>query len=102
MMNRQNFKPGDRVVFRKPKRSTCPGPRATNVSPSRHGEDYTYFVEKYWIVVASADGKVIVRTRSGKQHVLDSSNGFVRHARLWDILIHRHRFPSKTDVGTVN
>lgn len=99
-MNRRRFKPGDRVVYRKPKRSSSPGSRAQNISPSRFGEDYTYVVEKHWIVVAATGDKITVQTRTGKQHELDANSGCLRHARLWDILFHHRRFPDKSEPGT--
>jgi len=94
-MDGRNFKPGDRVVFSKPKHSTRPGPRAKEIFPSRRGESYSYFVDKYWLVVDMRGDEVVVQTRSGKCHVLATDDPNLRHASWWDRLVNRHRFPSQ-------
>ena len=92
-MKDRTYKPGDWVIYRKPKRSTRPGPRAMSVSPAERGEDYTYFVDKFWLVVDALGDEVIVQTRRGKRHVLDVANRNLRRAGWWDLLRNRHRFP---------
>ena len=44
------FKVGDCVVYRKTKHSTHPGPRARSINPNPNGDEYTYLVDKYWVV----------------------------------------------------
>jgi len=95
-MDSRSYKPGDWVIYSKPKRSTRPGPRAKEVMPSQRGEDYSYFVDKFWLVVESQGDEVVVQTRRGKQHVLAVGNRNLRHARWWDRIVHRHRFPVET------
>jgi hypothetical protein len=90
----RDFRPGDWVVFRKPKRSTAPGPRAQHVAPSRYGEEYAYDVEKYWVVEEVNGSRVVARTRRGKRHVLDCGDHRLRHARWWECLLLRRRFPA--------
>ena len=36
----QQFRVGDKIVYHKPKSSFCPGPRAKQVYPLEHGEEY--------------------------------------------------------------
>ncbi len=100
-MRNPSYRPGDRVVYRKSKRSSKPGPRAKLVVPSRYGEGYSYFVNKFWVVVDSNDDQVIVQTRRGKTHVLNASSRNLRRARWWHLLIYRHRFPSSAHPGMV-
>lgn len=91
---RRSFKTGDSVVFCKTKHGSRPGPRARDVEPSPHGEDYTYHVDKYWTVSeARADGKLVVVTRRGKQHVLDATDPQLRRAWWWERFLYAHRFP---------
>ena len=88
------FKPGDFVVFRVSKLSAIPGPRAQDISPEPRGEHYSYEVDKYWVVVESRDdGKVLLRTRRGKEHLLEQASPRLRRARWWELLLYRHKFP---------
>lgn len=90
----RHYKPGDLVVYRVTKHGPRPGPRAENILPASKGEDYSYQVDKYWIVVeVRADGTIVARTRRGKQHVLDSHSPQLRPARWWERLLYGHRFP---------
>ena len=97
-MKYREYKPGDYVVYRKVKHTTRPGPRARFVSPSRRGEDYTYFVDKFWLVVDRLGDCVVLQTRRGKRHVLPVANGDLRHAGWWDMLVNRSRFPSRSQA----
>jgi hypothetical protein len=91
----RQFKPGDLVIYRKPKRSTRPGPRAEDVHPAPYGEDYFYRVDKFWVVVAvRSDGKVVARTRQGKEHVLAPDDPLLRKARWWERILWKSRFPT--------
>jgi hypothetical protein len=90
----RHFKPGQAVIYRKPKRSTHPGMHAKGICPAPHGEDYSYYVEKYWTVVAvPCSGTVVVCTRRGKVHALDAHDPALRKAAWWEQLLLRHRFP---------
>ena len=62
------FSVGDNIIYHKPKRSFCPGPRARQVYPLEHGEDYHYVVDKFWKVhKVNDDGTLDVVTRTGKK-----------------------------------
>ncbi len=62
---------GDWIIYRKQKRSPSPGPRAKSIHADQSGEEYTYIVEKYWIVQEiGPDGTLTLITRQGKQHVI--------------------------------
>jgi hypothetical protein len=88
------LKPGDLVVYRKPKASTHPGPRAEDITPTPQGDDYHYMVDKYWVVERVDDGQsVVVRTRRDKQHTISLDNPRLRKANLFERLFMRDRFP---------
>lgn len=96
-----SFKPGDCVVYRKVKYSSCPGPRAKDIEPAKHGEDYSYCVDKYWVVVESRGDKgLLLRTRRGKQHEVTIANPNLRHAHWWERWFYGHRFPSLEESTT--
>ncbi len=85
---------GSRVIYRKTKHSRKPGPRAGAISPSKHGDSYGYFVDKYWVVVErKAPNKFVVLTRRGKRLTLDADDPNLRPANLLDRLLHGKRFP---------
>ncbi|MBD3671966.1 MAG: hypothetical protein HUJ26_00445 [Planctomycetaceae bacterium] len=74
---------GDWVIYRKQKRSTSPGPRAEAMHPDQHGEEYTYIVEKYWIVEdINPEGKLILITRRGKRHLISQDDPRLRKPGL--------------------
>jgi len=88
----RNYKVGDIVVYRKQKSSPRPGPRATEIHPSQSGENYTYGVDKYWIVVEQGDnGTLQVLTNRGKLHEVSSSDANLRHPRWWERFVLRSR-----------
>lgn len=88
------FRPGDRVIYRKSKHSTSPGPRAADVQPAPRGEYYAYNVDKFWTVSeVKPDGTIVVRTRRGKEHLLEPDDRALRKARWWERLLYRDRFP---------
>jgi len=97
----RKYRPGDWVVFRKCKRGTSPGPRAQHIAPARFGEDYAYEVDKYWIVDHVDKQELIVRTRRGKRHIVDIADHRLRHARWWERLVLRNRFPLRLADSTV-
>ena len=85
--------PGDWVVYRKPKFGIVPGPRAKAVAPAPQGEGYTYIVEKFWVVTdILPDGRLRLRTRRGKEHVVRSNDANLRQARWWERWLYRDRF----------
>ena len=78
-MWRRTFKTGDYVVYRKPKNTTHPGPRAKAISPASNGDLYSYVVDKYWRVCeVLEDGRLRVRTASGKMHLIDQDDIHLR------------------------
>jgi hypothetical protein len=87
------FRPGDWVIYRKFKHSASPGPRAREINPERHGEEYTYCVDKFWGVVLAEGGWVVLVTRRGKQHTVMADDPNLRPARWWERLVYRDRFP---------
>ena len=93
-MTRMNqFRPGDWVIYEKPKCGAHPSPRAKDVRPSTGGETYEYFVDKFWRVEnVAGDGQLVVKTRSGKQHVIAVDDPRLRPARWWEIMLYRRRF----------
>ena len=94
-MHRKKFKRGDLVVYRKLKRSSSPGPRAKAIFPSEHGEQYSYQVDKFWVVIDSDPaGQVQLRTRRGKQHTVAAVDENLRLAHWWERLLYRGRFPT--------
>ena len=89
------FKPGDWVVYRKPKSSSAPGPRAKNVTAAKRGETYSYVVDKYWIVKrCQDDSTLLLSTRTGKEHVVAASDPNLRPVAWWERWLRANRFPS--------
>ena len=92
------FKPGNSVIYRLTKISQCPGPRARNVIPAPNGDDYTYQVDKFWIVErVLGPGRLLVRTRRGKRRFLSSDDQNLRRPSWWELLLHRNQFPSSAE-----
>ena len=88
------FDIGDWVVYQKEKVSTHPGPRACEVFPSEHGEDYSYIVPKFWQIAETPDDRhVVVVTRTGKRHTLNVDDPHLHKASLFERLRYRDRFP---------
>jgi hypothetical protein len=86
---------GDWIIYRKTKFSTHPGPRAQNVSPAEHGDEYAYTVDKFWIVAeVRSDGTLLLRTRKGKAHAVRADDPNLRKANWWDRWRFRERFES--------
>ncbi|WP_148075597.1 hypothetical protein [Bythopirellula goksoeyrii] len=91
--NRALFHKGDCVVFRRMKCNTQPSRRAQNIQAAHHGDDYYYVVEKCWIVAeVLKEGKLLLKTRSGKSHIVDASDPKLRPASIWDKIRYRSRF----------
>ncbi|MDA7979372.1 MAG: hypothetical protein MPJ50_11470 [Pirellulales bacterium] len=96
------FTPGDRLIFRQSKISPHPTTRAKNVRPSSKGDNYSYVVDKFWIVAGTLPGgEIIVQTRRGKRHVLSVDNPNLRRANWLERILFRHRFP-QLDASATN
>lgn len=90
---------GSRVIYRKTKHSAAPGPRAETITPSAHGDSYSYTVDKFWVVVEHhANNKIVVMTRRGKRLTLDADDPNIRRANFLDRLRYRNRFPGIEDI----
>jgi hypothetical protein len=88
------FRPGDCVIYNKPKVSARPGPHARDVQPAAHGDTYSYCVRKFYRVVAvRPDPTVVVRTRRGRRRTLAAADAALRRAHWWERLLHAGRFP---------
>lgn len=91
---KNDYKPGDPVIFRVTKQSTEPGPRAVDVHPAQSGETYSYQVDKFWAVRdILADDMVQLVTRRGKQRSVSRYDLRLRHARWWERWLYGDRFP---------
>ena len=94
-MERRRYSAGDPVIYRKVKHSTSPGRRARSIDPAPRGEEYTYSVDKFWVVVeVRNDDHVLLVTRRGKQNLVQIEDPNLRPARWWEKLFYRSRFPS--------
>jgi hypothetical protein len=94
MFSRRVFNKGDWVVYRKSKQSVRPGPRARDVYASPHGEQYRYFVDKFWAVVETRDdGTVVLETRRGKMVLIEADDPNLHYPTWWERIRHRSRFP---------
>jgi hypothetical protein len=90
---------GQVVVFPKQKYSPAPGPRAREVDAAPGGETYSYLVDKFWIVKETlADGRLVVLTRGGKEHVLRHDDLSIRGLSLLERLRHRQRLQDLLSV----
>lgn len=99
MMRRIAFQPGDWVIYRKTKHSDHPGPRARRISPSPHGDEYTYLVDKFWVVSEVRDnGEIVIKTRRGKTHTVPANDIKLRKANWWERYWFRNRFPNGTEA----
>jgi hypothetical protein len=88
------FHRGEPVIYRKPKCTPCPGPRAREIEPSPRGEHYAYCVDKFWLVAEQQDDAVLVLTRRGKKRLLHRDDPNLRRPSLWERLRFGPRFPS--------
>lgn len=98
-MLRNRFQTGDPVIFTKTKFSVHPGPRAEDISPASHGESYSYLVKKFWTVVANTNDRLLVRTRTGKQHWIDLDDPALRAPTWLEQFRYRGRFPATDESG---
>lgn len=91
-MFEHHYRLGDWVVYRKTKHSASPGRRAKEITPEPNGEEYSYCVDKFWVVTAIENGHLVLMTRRGKQHTVETNDPNLRHARWWERLLYRERF----------
>ena len=91
-----HFKPGDCVIYRKLKFSVHPGPHARDIYPAPNGDSYSYWVGKFYRVIAVLAREVVVSTRQGRQRTLSAADPALRRAHWWERLLFRHRFPPPT------
>src|SRR5688572_29271998 len=96
------YRPGDWVVYRKHKHSASPGPRAKDVAPEPNGEQYSYCVDKFWVVLAVEGERVVLATRRGKNHVVEAGDLNLRPARWWERVLFRDRFPDSHGMATAH
>ncbi|MCU0707922.1 MAG: hypothetical protein MUF23_06505 [Pirellula sp.] len=90
------FRVNDWVVYTREKHSLSPGPRAKNISPSPHGELYSYEVDKYWVVCQILPDSVVLATRTGKQRRVPMNDRRLRHPSWWERIFYANRFPRRT------
>lgn len=91
----QPFQPGDLVIYTVSKQGLKPGPNAREIQPVPNGEDYTYVVDKFWMVQQLAPGEsLIIVTRRGKTREVACSDPLLRKATWWQKLRYRDRFPT--------
>lgn len=101
-MKSRRFQVDDRIVYRKTKSSVHPGQNARLVAPASNGDEYSYCVNKFWVVVSvSADGTLLAKTRRGKLHRLNPNDPNLRHPTLLELLLDWSRFPSPAAAATV-
>lgn len=94
------FKAGDVVVYVRQKSSTSPGPRAREVRAAPTGENYSYLVDKFWIVRDVSDnGDLVLLTRTGKEHVIPQDDPHLRRPSIWQRIFMRHKFPRRDQVS---
>ncbi len=87
------FKVGDKIIYHKPKSSFHPSPKARQVCPLEHGEDYHYIVDKFWEVAqVHEDGTLEVVTRTGKKNRLQANDPNISKINPIQHLLYRKRF----------
>jgi hypothetical protein len=94
------YKTGDLIIYRKPKRSIRPGPRAKNIRPMEHGEEYTYEVDKFWRVVETSERELVMKTPGGKVHRISPNDPHIIKPNFFTSLLMRHRFPVEEAVSS--
>lgn len=81
------------MVYRKQKHSPVPGPRAKEVAAAPRGESYSYVVDKFWVVKqALEENRVLLVTRTGKEHTVLLNDPNLRLARWWERWMYGERF----------
>lgn len=101
-MLRRKFKAGDRVVYCRMKHKSNPSPRARNVFPSANGDDYVYYIEKFWVVSkVLEDGRLLLTTPRGKTRVVFADDPRLRYATWLERIKYRENF-SRSDAALGN
>ena len=96
----QRFRIGDPIIYVVTKSSANPGSRAERVRPQIGGDLCSYTIEKYWRVTGeTAEGELIAKTRTGKEHVLKQNDPKLRRPSWWKRILHRSRFPALPGTG---
>ncbi|QDU96276.1 hypothetical protein [Lignipirellula cremea] len=92
------YEVGDWVIYRVTKYSRHPGPRAKKITPTRQGDDYSYLVDKFWIVAEVREGgDLLLRTRRGKTREIAAEDPQLRRARFWERWLFASKFPALED-----
>ena len=93
---RHHLESGDPLIYRKQKTSARPGPRALNVQAAEHGDDYSYDVDKFWVLDdVLDDGRLVAVTRTGKRVFLTAGDERLRRPGFFERLRYRGRFPAE-------
>ena len=88
------MRPGDKAVYWEQQTSEHPPRGARDVSPSKHGETYTYMVKRYLVVEAVIkDGAVLCHEEFGGMTVRHLDDPHLCKATWWERLVNGHRFP---------
>jgi hypothetical protein len=96
------FQSGDLVVYTMSKQSPQPGPRARSVHPAEFGDDYSYVVDKFWMVASVLDNdRVVLVTRRGKRRIARANDPLLKKANWWQRLRFRNRFPDIEILKTI-
>lgn len=99
-MPQRPFKRGDRVVYCRMKHKTHPSRRARGIHPALHGDNYTYYIEKFWVVSdVLANGRLLLKTPRGKKHVIDANDPKLRYASWIERIRYRQRFLRSDAAG---
>ncbi len=97
------FESGDLVIYTLTKQSPHPGPRARSIHPSESGENYSYVVDKFWMVArVVSTTQIEIVTRKGKTRTVDVTDPLLRKATWWEKFRYRNRFPAPDVLQTVN
>ena len=90
----EEYHVGQPVVYTIPKNSERLGSRAKDLPPPEHGETDTGYIGKYWSIdEVRGDGRLVLRTESGKTHVVQSDDPGLRIATAWERFWFRRHFP---------
>lgn len=91
--NPSHWAPGQWAIYRKSKRSVAPGPRASAVQATTKGEQYSYVVDKFWVVRRVLEsGSLELQTPSGKRREISSDDPNLRKPSWLERLVWRERF----------
>jgi hypothetical protein len=91
----RDLRPGAPIVYRVQETSTCPGPDAVDVYPSKHGEFYDYLAKKYWRVEkVLEDGSIVALTPLMEHQHVRRNDPNLRRANLIERVRYSARFPS--------